>query len=205
MSQCAHDKYRGATMTLLLVGLALFLGIHSVRIFAEGLRTSGIQSMGPLGWKAVYSVVAIAGFVLIVIGYGLTREAPVDLWNPPRWTRHLAALLTLPVFVLIAAAYVPGTWIKAILKHPMILGAKAWALAHLLSNGRLGDVVLFGAFLAWAILDFRAARLRDKRDGTTYPAKGIVRDVVAVVVGLAAWAVFAMSLHGTLIGVRPFG
>ena len=192
-------------MTILLVGLALFLGIHSVRIFAEGLRTSGIQSMGPLGWKAVYSVVAIAGFVLIVIGYGLTREAPVDLWNPPRWTRHLAALLTLPVFVLVAAAYIPGSHIRAALKHPMILGAKAWALAHLLSNGRLGDVVLFGAFLAWAILDYRAARLRDKRDGTTYPAKGVVRDVVVVVVGLAAWAVFAMSLHGTLIGVRPFG
>jgi uncharacterized membrane protein len=192
-------------MTPLLVGLALFLGIHSVRIFAEGLRTSGIQSMGPLGWKAVYSIIAIAGFVFIVYGYGLTREAPVDLWNPPRFTRHLASLLTLPVFVLIAAAYIPGTWIKAKLKHPMILGVKAWALAHLLSNGRLADVILFGAFLAWAILDYRAARLRDKREGTTYAAKGFVRDVVVVVVGLAAWAVFAMSLHGPLIGVRPFG
>ena len=192
-------------MTLLLVGLALFLGIHSVRIFADGLRTSGIQSMGALGWKAVYSVVAMAGFVFIVYGYGLTREAPVDLWSPPVWTRHLASLLTLPVFVLIAAAYIPGTHIKATLKHPMILGVKAWALAHLLSNGRLGDVVLFGAFLAWAILDYRAARLRDKAAGTTYPAKGVVRDAIAVVVGLGAWAVFAMSLHGTLIGVRPFG
>lgn len=192
-------------MTLLLVGLALFLGIHSVRIFAEGLRTSGIQSMGPLGWKAVYSIVAIAGLVFIVYGYGLTREAPIDLWNPPRWTRHLASLLTLPVFVLIAAAYLPGTHIKAALGHPMILGVKAWALAHLLSNGRLADVILFGAFLAWAILDYRAARRRDREHAVTYRAEGVVRDVAVVAIGLAAWAAFAMVLHGPLIGVRPFG
>jgi uncharacterized membrane protein len=176
-----------------------------VRIFADDWRTARIAGMGPMAWKGVYSVVSIAGFVLLVYGYGLSREAPIDLWNPPRWTRHLAALITLPVFILIAAAYVPGTHIKAALKHPMILGVKAWALAHLLSNGRLGDVVLFGAFLAWAILDYRAARLRDRQQGTTYPARGFVRDIVVVVVGLAAWAVFAMSLHGTLIGVRPFG
>ena len=160
-------------MTLLLAGLAVFLGIHSVRIFADGLRTSGVASMGPLGWKAVYSVISIVGFVLIVYGYGLTREAPVDLWNPPRFTRHLASLLTLPVFILIAAAYVPGTHIKAALKHPMILGVKAWALAHLLSNGRLGDVVLFGAFLAWAILDYRAARHARQAAGHHLPGPGV--------------------------------
>ena len=192
-------------MTLLLVGLALFLGIHSVRIFAEDWRTSGIAAMGPLGWKAVYSVISIAGFVFIVYGYGLAREAPVDLWNPPRFTRHLASLLTLPVFVAVAAAYVPGTNIKAALKHPMILGVKAWALAHLLSNGRLADVILFGSFLAWAILDYRAARRRDRDQGVTYRAEGIVRDVAVVAIGLAAWAAFAMVLHGPLIGVRPFG
>jgi uncharacterized membrane protein len=192
-------------MTLLLVGLALFLGIHSVRIFAEGLRASGVAAMGLLGWKAVYSVISIAGLVFIVYGYGLTREAPIDLWNPPRFTRHLASLLTLPVFVLVAAAYLPGTHIRAALRHPMILGVKAWALAHLLSNGRLADVILFGAFLAWAILDYRAARARDRKLGTTYPARGFVRDIVVVAVGLAAWAAFALHLHGPLIGVRPFG
>jgi uncharacterized membrane protein len=192
-------------MTLLLVGLALFLGIHSVRIFAEGLRTSGVASMGPLGWKAVYSIISIAGLIFIAYGYGLAREAPVDLWAPPVWTRHLASLLTLPVFVLIAAAYVPGTHIKAALGHPMILGVKAWALAHLLSNGRLADVVLFGAFLVWAILDYRAARKRDRQQGVTYRAESVVRDVAAVAIGLAAWAAFAMVLHGPLIGVRPFG
>lgn len=192
-------------MTLLLVGIALFLGIHSVRIFAEDWRTAGIAAMGLPGWKAVYSAVSIAGFVFIVYGYGLAREAPVDLWNPPRFTRHLAALLTLPAFVLVAAAYVPRTNIKAALKHPMILGVKAWALAHLLSNGRLADVVLFGALLAWAILDYRAARRRDRGQGVAYRAEGLVRDVAVVAIGLAAWAAFALVLHGPLIGVRPFG
>jgi uncharacterized membrane protein len=192
-------------MTLLLAGLALFLGIHSVRIFAEDWRTARIAAMGPLGWKALYSLISIAGFVLIAYGYGMSRQSPIDLWAPPVWTRHLASLLTLPVFVLVVAAYLPGTRIKAALGHPMILGVKAWALAHLLSNGRLADVVLFGSFLVWAILDYRAARKRDRQQGVTYRAEEITRDVAAVAIGIAAWAAFAMVLHGPLIGVRPFG
>jgi uncharacterized membrane protein len=196
----------GEIMTLLLAGLVLFLGAHSVRIVADDWRTTRIAAMGPLAWKAAYSVVSIVGFVLIVYGYGLSRQTPIDLWMPPVWTRHLAALITLPVFILFTAAYLPGTRIKAKLKHPMILGVKAWALAHLLANGRLSDVILFGAFLAWAILDFRAARIRDRAQAITYPAAGgIARDIAAVVIGLAAWAVFAMALHAPLIGVRPFG
>lgn len=192
-------------MSLLLAGLALFLGVHSVRIFADDWRTARVARMGPLAWKGIYSVVSLAGFVLLVYGYGMSRQSPVDLWLPPVWTRHLAALLTLPVFILFAAAYIPGTRIKEKLRHPMILGVKAWAIAHLLSNGRLGDVVLFGAFLLWAILDFRAARQRDRAQGTTYAAGGTARDIIVVVIGLAAWAAFALYLHGPLIGVRPFG
>jgi uncharacterized membrane protein len=192
-------------MTLLLAGLAIFLGIHSVRIFADDWRTARIASMGPMAWKVLYSVASIIGFALVVYGYGLSRQSPVDLWMPPVWTRHLAALITLPVFVLFAAAYVPGTRIKASLKHPMILGVKAWALAHLLANGRLADVILFGAFLAWAILDFRAARGRDRAQGLSYPAAGITRDIAVVAIGLVAWVVFALYLHAPLIGVRPFG
>jgi len=192
-------------MTLLLTGLILFLGVHSVRIFAEDWRTARIAAMGANAWKGFYSVISIVGFVLLVYGYGLSRQAPMDLWMPPVWTRHLAALLTLPVFVLFAAAYIPGTRIKEKLKHPMILGVKTWAIAHLLANGRLGDVVLFGAFLLWAILDFRAARQRDRAQGTTYAAGGTVRDIIVVVLGLVAWAAFALYLHGPLIGVRPFG
>lgn len=192
-------------MIALLLGLLIFLGAHSVRIFAEDWRTRQIARLGPNGWKGVYTIVSLTGFVLIVWGYGLTRAEPVDLWTPPVWTRHLAALLTLPAFILLTAAYIPGNRIKAALHHPMILGVKVWALAHLLSNGRLGDVLLFGAFLVWAVLDFRAAKQRDRAMGARYPAGALTGDVLTVVVGLAAWVAFALYLHTWLIGVRSFG
>lgn len=192
-------------MTTLIAGLVLFLGAHSVRIFADGWRSAQIARAGAGAWKAIYSIVSLAGFAMIVWGYGQARLAPVDLWFPPAWTRHAAALLTLPAFVLLAAAYVPGTRIKAAVGHPMVAGVKLWAFAHLLSNGRLGDVVLFGAFLAWAIADFIASRRRDRAAGTRYPAGPISRDVLAAAIGVVAWAVFAFALHGWLIGVRPFG
>lgn len=192
-------------MTLLIFGLFLFLGMHSVRVFAEDFRTTRVQAWGANGWKAAYSVVSIVGFVLIVYGYGLSRTAPVDLWNPPVWTRHLASLLTLPAFILLFAGKVPGSHIKARLKHPMVLGVKLWALAHLLANGRLADVLLFGGFLVWATLSFRAARGRDRAQGTEYRAVGFSRDAIAVAIGVGAWIAFAMWLHAPLIGVRPFG
>jgi uncharacterized membrane protein len=192
-------------MLFLVIGLLLFLGIHSTRVFADGWRTQRIASMGEGAWKGVYSVVSVLGFALIWYGYGVARQTPIDLWMPPLWTRHVAALLTLPIFVLLAAAYIPGTAIKAKLKHPMMLSVKLWAIAHLLANGRLADVLLFGGFLLWAVLAFSAARKRDRAQGITYPSKGAVRDVIAVVVGLVAWVAFAFYLHGMLIGVRPFG
>lgn len=191
-------------MTLLIAGLLLFLGTHSLRIVADPWRARRIAQLGEGPWKGIYSVVSLAGFALIVWGYGVARGAPVIVWTPPTWTRHLASLLTLPAFVLLAAAYVPGNRIKAVVGHPMIAGVKLWAIAHLFANGRAGDVVLFGAFLAWAVLDFRAARARDRADGRTYPRAGVVRDVITVAVGLVAYAVFALSLHAMLIGVPPF-
>jgi uncharacterized membrane protein len=192
-------------MTPLILGLILFLGTHSVRIFADGWRTRQLARRGELPWKGVYTLLSLAGFALIVWGYGLTRSAPVVLWTPPAWTYSVTAALTVPAFILIAAAYVPGTRIKAAVGHPMIAGVKIWALAHLLSNGRLGDVVLFGAFLAWAVLDFAAARRRDRAAGVRYPAGPFARDAIAIVAGLAAWGLFAFFLHAWLIGVRPFG
>lgn len=192
-------------MIYLIAGLALFLGVHSVRVVADGWRSSRINSLGAGTWKALYSVASIIGFILIVYGYGLSRQSPVDLWMPPVWTRHVAALLTLPVFILLAAAYIPGTNIKARLKHPMTLSIKLWAIAHLLSNGRLGDVLLFGGFLLWSAFVFRAARQRDRRNSVLYPDGNSLRDVIAVIAGLGLWAVFAFYLHGVLIGVRPFG
>ena len=191
-------------MLTLLAGLVLFLAPHSIRIFAEGWRDRTIERMGKGPWKGVYSLVSIAGLVLIVWGYAMTRAEPVTLWNPPAWTRHIAALVTLPAFILLAAAYVPGNRIKARIGHPMIAGVKLWAFAHLISNGRLGDVLLFGAFILWAVFDFRAARARDRAAAVRYPPGSTARDVAVVIVGLAAWGLFAIYLHAWLIGVRPF-
>jgi uncharacterized membrane protein len=192
-------------MTLFLAGLLVFLGTHSVRIFADEWRTARIARMGPGAWKAAYSVISLVGFAMIVYGYGIARQTPVVLWTPPVWTRHVAALLMIPVFVFLAAAYIPGTRIKAAVKHPMVLGVKTWAVAHLLANGTTADTILFNAFLLWGVLDFISARQRDLQQGVAYVVQGIERDIIAVVVGLAAWAAFAFYLHGVLIGVRPFG
>jgi uncharacterized membrane protein len=193
------------TMTLLILGLVLFLGIHSTRVFAEGWRTRFIADKGANTWKGLYTVVSLLGFALLVWGYGVARQQPVALWSSPTWTRHLAALLTLPAFVLLAAAYVPANGIKARLHHPMVLGVKVWALAHLLANNTLADLLLFGGFLVWAVLSFRAARGRDRAAGTSYPAGRPVMTVATVLVGLAAWAGFAFWAHAAWIGVRPFG
>ena len=192
------------TMTLLLLGLVLFLGIHSVRIVADDRRTRFIAARGPMTWKGLYSVIAIAGFVLICVGFGQARQQPVLLWSPPRWTHDLAAALTLLAFILVTAAYVPGNGIKVRVQEPMILGVKCWAAAHLLANGTLADVVLFGSFLAWSVLDFRAARQR-RRAGNApaiAPAKR-GRSAITVVVGVLAWMLFAFHLHKLLIGVMP--
>jgi uncharacterized membrane protein len=192
-------------MTLLIAGLLLFLGAHSVRIVAEPWRAAQIARRGEERWKLAYSVVSIAGFALLVYGFGVARGTPVVLWAAPVWTRHLAALLLLPAFVLVAAAYVPGNRIKAAVGHPMIAGVKLWAFAHLLANGRLAAVVLFGAFLAWAIADFIASRRRDRAAGTRHPSGTAARDAITVIAGLVAYGLFAFVLHGPLIGVRPFG
>ncbi|MBK9116776.1 MAG: NnrU family protein [Betaproteobacteria bacterium] len=192
-------------MIYLVAGLVLFLGSHSVRIFADDWRAAQVARLGERMWKGLYSAVALAGFVLLVWGYGQARMDPVVLWSPPVWTRHLASLLLVPAFVLVVAGNLRGTRIKAAVGHPMVLGTKLWAFAHLIANGTLADVVLFGAFLAWAIADYASARKRDRAVGTVYPAGSAARNVLAVVVGVAAWAAFGVWLHGPLIGVRPFG
>ena len=192
-------------MTLLILGLVLFLGVHSVRVFAEGWRAGARARLGEGAYKGLYTLASVAGLVLIVWGYGLARQQPVVLWLPPVWTRHLAALLTVPAFILLVAAYVPGNSIKAKVHHPMILGVKVWALAHLLANGMLADLLLFGGFLVWAALCFRAARQRDRAGGVNYPPGRMGPTLATVGVGLLAWAGFAFWAHAVLIGVRPFG
>ena len=190
-------------MTAFIIGLLLFFSTHSSRIFAEDNRNRYIEHYGMMKWKLAYSIVSLIGFALIVWGYGQMRMDPVVLWVPPMWTRHLAALLTLPAFVLLAAAYVPGTLIKARIGHPMVAGVKLWALSHLIANGTLGDVLLFGSFLAWAIMDFVSSRKRDRAQGVVREGR-IARDAVALIVGLAGWFVFVRYLHLSLIGVAPF-
>ncbi len=192
-------------MSLLILGLVLVLGVHSVRIVADGWRTRMVARLGENAWKGLYAVLSLAGFALLCIGYGAARQQPVVLWAPPTWTRHLAALLTLPAFVMLVAAYVPGNAIKARLKHPMVLGVKTWALAHLLANQTLADLLLFGGFLLWAVFDYRSARQRDRAAGTVYAPGRAAPTVVAVVAGLVAWVGFAFWAHGAWIGVRPFG
>jgi uncharacterized membrane protein len=192
-------------MTVLIIGLVIFLGAHSTRVFADDWRTAQIARMGEQKWKGLYSLASAVGLVLIVWGYGLARASPVVVWHPPAWTRHATSLFTLLAFVLIAAAYVPRNHIKAAVGHPMVAGVKLWAFAHLLSNGMLADVLLFGAFLVWAIFDFVAARRRDRAADTRYPAGTVSGDGMTIIAGVIAFLVFAFFLHKWLIGVAPFG
>ncbi|MEP7098814.1 MAG: NnrU family protein, partial [Dokdonella sp.] len=157
-------------MSILVLGLLIFLGIHSLRMVADGWRTRMIARLGPNGWKGLFAVVSIIGFVLIVWGFGLARQQPVLLYAPPLWLKHLNALFTLVAFVLVVAAYVPRNHAKATVGHPMLAGVKLWALGHLLATGFVHDVVLFGAFLAWAVVDFVVSRRRDRQAGMVYPA-----------------------------------
>jgi uncharacterized membrane protein len=191
-------------MSVLILGLLIFLGLHSLRIFADGWRGRQVARLGPMRWKALYSVGAIVGFVLICWGFGLARRHPVLLYVPPMWLRHLNALFTLVAFVLLAATWVPRNHLKARLHHPQTLAVKVWAFGHLLATGMLHDVVLFGSFLVWSVALFASARRRDRREGTVY-APGTVRgNVVVGVAGVVLWALFAFWLHVVLIGVNPF-
>ena len=191
-------------MTLLILGLVLFLGVHSVAIVAPGWRDAQLAQRGERAWKGLFSLASAVGFGLLIYGYGLARQAPVVLYTPPAALRHVALVLMLPVFPLLLATYLPGR-IKTAAKHPTLLALKFWATAHLLANGNLGDVLLFGGFLAWAVAD----RISVKRRAAPRPLPGAppsaVNDVIALVGGLAAYVVFVLWAHPWLIGVSPLG
>lgn len=191
-------------MSILIAGLLLFLGVHSTRIFADDWRSAQLERLGEGPWKGIYSLLSLAGFGLIIWGFGLARQQPLPVWTPPAAMQYAAGLLTLIAFVLLAAAYVRRNAIKARVHHPMLLAVKTWAFAHLLSNGTLADLLLFGAFLAWAVVCFIAAQKRDRAALTQYAAGTTGGTAVTVAVGAAVWAGFAFWLHGALIGVRPF-
>jgi uncharacterized membrane protein len=189
-------------VTLFIVGLALFLGIHSVSIVAPAWRERQIAQRGERAWKGLYAVVALLGFVLLIYGYGMARQSAVVLWTPPTAMRHIALLLMLPVFPLLLAAYLPGR-IQSAAKHPMLLAVKLWATAHLLANGTLVAVLLFAAFLVWAVLDRIAIKRRAAQRVIPGAPRSSANDAIALIGGLALFGVFVMWGHLWLIGVSP--
>jgi uncharacterized membrane protein len=188
-------------MGYLILGLVLFLGVHSIEIASPGLRSGAIARIGERPWKGMYSLLSIAGFILLVWGYGIARQQPIVLYVPPIWTRHVAALLMLPVFPLLLAAYLPGR-IKTAAKHPMLAAVKFWALAHLIANGTLADVLLFGSFLVWAVADRLSFKRRAVRAVAGAPPSRL-NDAIVIVGGLVLYVVFAFWLHVRWIGVSP--
>lgn len=191
-------------MTSLIVGLVLFLGIHSVSIVAPAWRRAQIERRGDNAWKGLYSVVSLIGLVALVYGYGQARLSPTVLYAPPSALRHVSLVLMLPVFVLLIAAYLPGR-IRAATRHPMLAAVMLWAAAHLLANGTLADVLLFGGFLAWAVVDRVSVGQRsgvDKHGAPAAPARSY-NDAIALVGGVALYVLFIGWAHRWLIGVSP--
>ena len=209
-------------MTQLILGLILFLGAHSVRIWADGWRNQTIEAYGEKAFKGVYALVSILGFYLLVVGYGEARLQTVALWNPPIFTKHISMLLMLLSSILLMATYIPRNHFKMRLGHPMVLSVKVWALSHLLANGNLADLVLFGSFLIWAVLNFRSARARDRAlllnlndaedpaaepltesESTNQPK--LLSTIITLVGGMAIWALITFVLHAKVVGVAPMG
>lgn len=186
-------------MLLLVIGLVLFLGIHSLAMIAPAGRSKLIARFGPTGYRIGYGLIALAGFVLIIYGYGQARLSPTVLYQSPQWLQHVNMLLMLLVFPALLAAYLPGR-IQKMLKHPMLIAVKAWALAHLLVNGTLAAVLLFGGFLVWAIADRISLNRRKPRKIPQLPGSNF-NDIIAVVAGLGIYVAFAFWLHPILIGV----
>jgi len=207
-------------MTELILGLILFLGAHSVRIVADDWRTQKMEALGEKAFKGVHALISLLGFYLLVVGYGEARLQTVVIWNPPTATRHISLLLMLFSSILMVAAYIPRNHFKMRMGHPMVLSVKVWALSHLLANGNLADVVLFGAFLIWAILNFKSARARDRMQSAAVHGVDDAQQVLlvedesqvqpkmqatllAVVGGALLWALITFVLHAKVVGVAP--
>jgi uncharacterized membrane protein len=187
------------SMSMLVLGLVLFFAIHSVSIVNDPWRNRMAAKIGEWPWKGLYALISIVGFALIVRGYGLARLDPVVLYAPPPWLGPLAMVLLVPVFPLLLAAYLPGR-IQTAARHPMLVATQLWAVAHLLVNGMLADVLVFGAFLVWAILDHASMKHRTQR-AIPHLAPSEANDLLVVAGGLALYAGFVLWLHGWLIGV----
>ncbi|MDH3712934.1 MAG: NnrU family protein [Gammaproteobacteria bacterium] len=188
-------------MGVLILGLAIFFGVHSLSIVNRDFRDRMLAKFGEMPWKGGYAVVSLIGFAFIVWGYGLARAEPVLLYLPPLWLRYVAIVLLIPVFPLLIAAYLPSR-IGIAARHPMLLATKIWALAHLLANGMLADVLLFGAFLAWAVADRISVKRRGPPAQATAPASN-ANDMFVVIAGVAIYFAFILWLHAWIFGVAP--
>jgi uncharacterized membrane protein len=192
-------------MAILVLGLIIFLGLHSTRIVSEGGRERAIARLGEGPWKGIYSLLSAIGFALIVWGFAQARHYAPMLWTPPLGARHATILLMLVAMVLLAAYLFKQSHIAVAVHHPMVWSVALFGLAHLIANGSAADVVLFGAFFVWALADLMSSYARDRRNGVVYPEPTWGATIGAIVVGLVLWAVLAFWLHTWLFGVSPLG
>lgn len=191
-------------MTLLLLGIVIFLGMHLVRVVAPGLRASVIARQGKGAWMGIYTVISLIGLLLIIYGFGEARAVTGMLYDPPVFLKHIALLLMLLAFICLAAGFLPAGRIAVALKHPQILSIKIWALAHLLANGETPSVLLFGSFLAWAVILRISLKRRQRAGEKVLPVfRSASSDLLAVVIGVVVYGLFVWKLHEWLIGVAP--
>jgi uncharacterized membrane protein len=191
-------------LIVMILGLVLFLGIH-VFTTQRNARARLIASMGEGGYKMGYTVVSLAGLVLIVWGFAHYHASEFQpIWTPPTFLKHLNTALMLPAVILVAAAYIRGRIYTAV-KHPMLAGVKLWAFGHLLANGDLGGIILFGSFLAWAVFDRISLKRRADPGGPPIPVGGLTNDLIAVAVGIIAYLALAFAFHPIVIGIPVMG
>ncbi|MFK0273835.1 NnrU family protein [Ensifer sp. NPDC090286] len=191
-------------MAILVLGIILFLGLHLIRVVAPGFRAGVIESRGKGTWMGIYAILSLIGLCLIIYGFGQARSETGMLYDPPVFMRHIALLLMLFAFIFLAAGFLPAGRIAVAVKHPQVLSIKIWALAHLLANGETSSVLLFGSFLAWAVILRISLKRRERAGERVLPVfKSATNDVLAVIIGLVAYVLFVWKLHEWLIGVAP--
>ena len=190
-------------MAMLVLGLVIFLGLHSTRIIAERGRANAIARLGEGPWKGGYSLLSLIGFALIVWGFGEARWNAAELWTPPIWTRHTTILLMLFSLILIGAYIFKKSHIAVAVHHPMVWGVAIWAAGHLIANGSAADLVLFGAFLVWSVADLVSSYSRDRLNAVAYPAPNWGATIGAIALGVILWIALLAGLHRWLFGVSP--
>jgi uncharacterized membrane protein len=202
--ECRREGEDIVGLVVMIVGLVLFLGVHTLTTQRD-LRARLIKEMGESGYKIAYTLASLAGLVLIIWGFAHYRASGwIEVWSPPRALKHLNVALMLPAVILVVAAYLRGRIYTAV-KHPMLAGVKLWAFGHLLANGDLGGIILFGSFLAWAVFDRISLKRRADAGGPPIPVGGIGNDLIAVAVGIVVYLALAFAFHPVVIGVPVIG